>query len=436
MSHPWIHELSQPETTMGVSSPARKRLAEKVLGADTTAWAIDAARQMADHILRSVPDWPGDRSPEELEVLERATEASTIDTLLALSTGDLTIMSESLEPIENVAFYVQRGIPLGEVLRNVHAGEEFITKALLNEIEHYVPEAERLTAVKDMMQDVVTTWSLFARHVSLAYEAEAKRWLRSKDAIRVRAVGQLLEGGAQSTAEIARQLDYPLQQEHLAVSLTLPAADLDIARAFDFGVISRSLARAFRSPGDPLTVHRSATRYDLWIGTPRAESISKAAEALALPPGVHLAFGRTLPGPEGFRLSHLQARAAERVARFAAHPQVITDYADVELVSLLSVDLERARAFVLSSLGPLAQTGPRSAELRETLATYIDSGGSISDTAQRLHLHRNSVKYRLNQLEEAIGPDYNATRVRAAIELVDRVPQSLREASNSEEAAG
>ena len=102
----------------------------------------------------------------------------------------------------------------------------------------------------------------------------------------------------------------------------------------------------------------------------------------------------------------------------------------------LSRCLERARAFVLSSLGPLAQTGPRSAELRETLATYIDSGGSISDTAQRLHLHRNSVKYRLNQLEEAIGPDYNATRVRAAIELVDRVPQSLREASNSEEAAG
>jgi hypothetical protein len=353
-------------------------------------------------------------------------EASLLDTVLALHGGDLSLLCDSLEPIENVAFFVQNEIPLGEVLRNVHAGEEFTTRSLLSEIELHVDEAERLPAVKAMMSDVVTAWSLFARHVSLSYEREAERWAQSKDALRLRIVGEIVENGKQPPASAAKDLGYALEQPHLALTLTLPAVAIESARAFDFASVAASIARACASPTRPLVVRRGATRCDVWVGTPRVASPAEALSAVTWPSELRIAVSRVHPGVEGFRLGRLEAQAAARMTQFAPAHHPITDYADVELVSLLSMDLERARAFVSHTLGPLSEDDPRAAELRDTLATYIDTGGVISDTATRMYVHRNTISYRLQQIEKSIGRSYDLTATRMAIELVHRVPQLMR----------
>lgn len=47
------------------------------------------------------------------------------------------------------------------------------------------------------------------------------------------------------------------------------------------------------------------------------------------------------------------------------------------------------------------------AELIEVLGAYLDAGGSVASTAEALHLHRTTIYYRLNRLQEATGIDLN-----------------------------
>ena len=44
-------------------------------------------------------------------------------------------------------------------------------------------------------------------------------------------------------------------------------------------------------------------------------------------------------------------------------------------------------------------------DLAGTLRVYVESGGGVAATAERLFLHRNSVFYRLQRIEELSGID-------------------------------
>ena len=44
-------------------------------------------------------------------------------------------------------------------------------------------------------------------------------------------------------------------------------------------------------------------------------------------------------------------------------------------------------------------------DLSRTLRVYVESGGNLAATAERLFLHRNSVMYRLQRIQELSGID-------------------------------
>ena len=46
-------------------------------------------------------------------------------------------------------------------------------------------------------------------------------------------------------------------------------------------------------------------------------------------------------------------------------------------------------------------------ELYKTLRCYVDTGGSIKDTAEKLFIHRNSLSYRLDCIGKIVGIDIN-----------------------------
>ncbi|GAB36940.1 hypothetical protein GOOTI_244_00010 [Gordonia otitidis NBRC 100426] len=69
----------------------------------------------------------------------------------------------------------------------------------------------------------------------------------------------------------------------------------------------------------------------------------------------------------------------------------------VAVVSRLARDLEFTRAWVHEILGPLAEDSANAAVLRETLSVYFATGESHLHTAERLNLHRNTVKYRVDK---------------------------------------
>jgi DNA-binding PucR family transcriptional regulator len=94
-------------------------------------------------------------------------------------------------------------------------------------------------------------------------------------------------------------------------------------------------------------------------------------------------------------------------------------YSDVSVVSLMTVDLARAREFVRDELGGLAGTDERARALRETLEVYLDEGGRWRSTADRLGVHENMVVNRVRRAEELIGREIAARRfeIEAALRL-------------------
>ncbi len=71
------------------------------------------------------------------------------------------------------------------------------------------------------------------------------------------------------------------------------------------------------------------------------------------------------------------------------------------------------RRLVAAFLNPIV-TKP---ETSTTLRTYVDSGGNISEAAARLHVHENTVRYRIGQIEKVLGARLTDPRTAAEIVL-------------------
>lgn len=59
----------------------------------------------------------------------------------------------------------------------------------------------------------------------------------------------------------------------------------------------------------------------------------------------------------------------------------------------------------------------RDSDLVRTLSVFFECSENVSEAADRLFLHRNSVPYRLARVEELIGLDLKDHRARLTLEL-------------------
>jgi DNA-binding PucR family transcriptional regulator len=72
-------------------------------------------------------------------------------------------------------------------------------------------------------------------------------------------------------------------------------------------------------------------------------------------------------------------------------------------------------------LGPLDELGPaRSRAAAQTLHAWLDEQGSLVRCAERLHLHRNAVGYRIRQIRERLDVDLDDPDQRLALQLACR----------------
>jgi DNA-binding PucR family transcriptional regulator len=128
-----------------------------------------------------------------------------------------------------------------------------------------------------------------------------------------------------------------------------------------------------------------------------------------------------LPGVEGFRRSHQQAQDARVVAIGSgsnAHRAIAFDDPGLSTAALLGGIVDAARVWVAEVLGPLACRTENDERLRETLRVFLRSGSSFKAAAEELHLHFNSVKYRVQRAIERRGRPIGDDRLDIEVALL------------------
>ncbi|BBH16110.1 ABC transporter substrate-binding protein [Nocardioides baekrokdamisoli] len=248
----------------------------------------------------------------------------------------------------------------------------------------------------------------------LLHQNETRRIQQRGDAQRFDLVKRVLDGGVIEPREMSAGLGgYAVTGSHVAVILVADGAD-SIAHLEATAV---RLAERLGAPR-PLLVQPGGRELWCWVSGVDAARIVGLPGAEILP-GIRVTVGGPHAGVDGFVAAYEDARRAQRLALAPRAPRVLV-YDDVAAIALLAAD-PAAEAYVRRTLGKLASDEPAIVRLRETVAAYADSCGSVADVAERFDLHKNTVRYRLDQAAKLVGLpfDGNASAVGLAIAYYD-----------------
>jgi DNA-binding PucR family transcriptional regulator len=106
--------------------------------------------------------------------------------------------------------------------------------------------------------------------------------------------------------------------------------------------------------------------------------------------------------------------------RCADHMATLVVFKDEELVGVLAE----------SRLAPLAHLRPTQQDrLAETLLAWLRHGRGAGEVAAKLHVHPQTVRYRLRQLEELYGDQLADPDIRFELEIALRARQALIEST-------
>ncbi len=238
----------------------------------------------------------------------------------------------------------------------------------------------------------------------------------------------------------ARQLGIPLAGWHIAVRIeadNLAAVAPDEVARFELLESAGQIALgAAAAAGGTWYLSRIARAIVLiWMtksgpgaeaGPRAARSAARALEAVvARFPELRPRAGVSTPheGPLGLRAAAAEARSATIAARAAGKPPGVTahDAVGVQRMLMEWYASDTARASVRVQLAPLERLGAARCETAvRTLAAFLDEQGSVGRTAQRLHLHRNAVTYRMRRITGLLGVDLDDPDQRLVLQLACR----------------
>lgn len=368
----------------------------------------DTLEQVVDRldlaIVRRVPEL-ADRD------MRRDLQASTRAHALAVLGGLTQDKLDYPVPPEAHAFartIARRGHDLRLLLRIYHLGQEAVLEYMTEVLEarQLPPNTERATRLR--LFDRSTRWiSTSIEALTDTFMEERERGLRAALNQRTEIVRALLAGEEPDPDRATARLGYRLAQRHLACVLWTEKNATGGSETLD--LLERMAARAAAALGNGavLTVPSGAAALWAWIGVDGDPDHLPAAFDTA-PAGIETSVRIAVSTPAdhiaGFRQSHREAVAARHVAERAAHPVPrLLRYPDVEVAYLAGTDESAMRALIARELGPLTAPDPSSARLRQTLHAYLRTHRSPDATAKSLGVHKNTVRYRIQRIEQLLG---------------------------------
>ena len=137
---------------------------------------------------------------------------------------------------------------------------------------------------------------------------------------------------------------------------------------------------------------------------------------------IKIAYGRPATGASGAARSYREARTAEALGRRVTTGPV-TAYSDLRVFAAVqdAALSTGGQAFARETLAPLRHLDGQTGNLEEVVYAYIAESGNLNATARRLHLHRNTMLYKLERASRALNMDVRTTEVQFMIWLAHHI---------------
>jgi hypothetical protein len=409
----------QKADDIGISSHGHEVAVVRELAAILLVRDQEIAAGMADRLQAAIPELAPDRAGALTAHTRDTCRANVSQVLRALARGEpLDELGAPPDAIECAQSYVRREIPLAVLLRTYQLGQAYFLERWTGALAAQARGNPELGAA--LVASTAWVFSYVDKvcdQLVAEYGEARERWARTPEAVRAETARAILEGTLRDDREAGRLLGHELaRRHHLAVVIWASATPVPQLLERAASAIADSLGMS-----EPLVVLPGGSELWAWLSGLKPPEVDAWVRLASIdqPPGVRIAAGRLWTGIDGFRRSHLEARAAAAVAVQAGQTaRAVTYYDDIELVSLLSADLERARAFVAYELDGLAGSDRASERLRETILVLLEEGMSNSRAAQRLHVHSNTIAYRTARAQELLGRRLVDRRIQVAAALM------------------
>ena len=396
------------------------------------AQIIGALDGKVDHITQSIqkillPEIAELSEDAQLMDLQEHTVAANVETVFAsirhrIPIEDVVPPTESLEHARRMA---QRGVPANAMVRAYRLGHQEVLNFVLDEIAASDLDPRWSLDVFKYFQTVSFGYiDWISQQVLNTYQQEYDRWVENRNSMRAQGVGAILGADGGDVDVLTEEIRYPLRRIHVALALWYPDGN-DGDELVRMERFANHLARSLGTHEPPLFL--SVDHLTAWVWLPLSthgaanvtERIREFATVQQDSPWI--AMGNALPGIDGFRRSHEQAvdvRAVAVVSGSVDRRVMAASDPGLPVATLLGDDVGSVGAWVAEILGPLASDTENDERLRETLRVFLRTGSSFKAAADEMHLHSNSIKYRVNRAISRRGAPIADDRIEVEVALL------------------
>ncbi|MFI2200171.1 PucR family transcriptional regulator [Streptomyces sp. NPDC020192] len=287
----------------------------------------------------------------------------------------------------------EQGVPLADALHAYRVGFELFWSEMVEESRRHpdVTDAELVAGSSEV-------WALFGRYaeaVAAAYR-EASAELALQREARRSALAEALFTGALADRttpwEAARQLGLPERGPYAVVAAAVPDPGQEPLPGIEASLRRSGVSSVWRLLPDQQIGLVSLAHRDAEPASLRALRRRRARV------GVSPRFDSLRDTPQALRFARLA------LAGLPGDGPGVTRFDDSPLAMLVAAAPAEASRLVEVALGPvLALPQAERGRLLRTLGQWFTAGGVAAETADRLFVHPNTVRYRLRRIEELTG---------------------------------
>jgi hypothetical protein len=302
----------------------------------------------------------------------------------------------------------QQRMPLDDVLRSFRLGGRLVWEALIDRAR-----AGELADPDELLNLASWVWTVVddtSAQVAIAYHATERELVRVDEQRRATLWEGLLHGRAKEPAfalQAAQSIGVPVDGPYVVVVLDVDTGDDRTGSALECGLAEVGIVSVWQS--------RAGTLVGLLAVADTAAALRVLRAAPRMPVGVSM----TVPSLAEVDVAYRQAV----LARNTVPPGrvEVAALADRLPEALLLNSPALAEALIERRLGPLLKVPLAERRLLlDTLNSWLETGGSINQTANAVHCHRNTVINRLRRVETITGLDLTDTAAHLELSLALR----------------